>query len=581
MLLNPQSLDTSMGTPKSPTSKKNNLLDISGVHDRRKSFVFNETTLDKGLHHWEEYKVQGKKISRRSYHSSVFYKQAMYVYGGYELNQGILQDFVSVNLEGDLPYLQWDDVDASKELTPGPLCRHSAVVYKDNMFVYGGQVASLKNTNQFIAYDFLTQTWSEIQPTNPEFSVPLDSHSAILWQKDAENASMIVVGGFIGGNVGDYSNAVLEYNFEQNTWNTLFKNKLIESEKQSQKLGVPQARVGMGACINQNNLYIFAGNEGNTKFNDLWKFDLINKTWSCIKPTGNLIPEPRNGLTMVSYKDMLIVFGGILDITNEKNDIFVYNITSNKWENAEQATKWVFQQEEKQIKPSPLKKSTFGKKEPRNKSLQKSSHAHHHSHPNIRLAIQKADSDYGSQYSDQSQDISFAENQTTLKAVRFEKLQLPSVYQNSVSQSKIGREAEELGRSASHRTFKSTMAENHLKSKMMKKMLLLNEFQVSETEAQTLRAPTPATDSLIKSLKNLTISPANVDKIDYSVTTRDILLTSKSATEEKIKVGVKPVGRDGHSAVVVKDRMFIFAGDRHKMSFNDLFALNLSYFGKN
>jgi len=119
MFLNPQSLDTSMGTPKSPTSKKNNLLDISGVNDRRKSFVFNETTLDKGLHHWEEYKVQGKKISRRSYQSSVFYKQAMYVYGGYELNQGILQDFISVNLEGDLPYLQWDDVDASKELTPG------------------------------------------------------------------------------------------------------------------------------------------------------------------------------------------------------------------------------------------------------------------------------------------------------------------------------------------------------------------------------------------------------------------------------------------------------------------------------
>jgi len=288
---------------------------------------------------------------------------------------------------------------------------------------------------------------------------------------------------------------------------------------------------------------------------------------------------------MVNYKDMLIAFGGILDITNEKNDIFVFSLASSKWENAEQATKWVFQQEEKQLKPTPIKKSAFGKKEPRNKSLHKSNHAHHHSHPHLKVNIQQADSDYGSQYSDQSQDISFASNQntTTLKAVRFEKLKLPSVYQNSVShvsQSKMGREAEELGRSASHRTFKSTMAENHVKSKMMKKMLLLNEFQVSEAEAQTLRAPTPATDSLIKSLKNLTISPSNIDKIDYSVTTRDILLTTKSATEEKIKVGVKPVGRDGHSAVVINDRMFIFAGDRHKMSFNDLFALNLSYFGK-
>jgi len=145
-----------------------------------------------------------------------------------------------------------------------------------------------------MAYDFTTKSWADVQPTNPELSVPLDSHCALIWEKDAENTSMIVVGGFIGGNVGDYSNAVLEYNLEQNTWTTLFKNKIIETEKASQKLGVPQGRVGMGACINQNNLYIFGGNEGNTKFNDLWKFDLINKTWSFIKPTGTLIPEVIN-----------------------------------------------------------------------------------------------------------------------------------------------------------------------------------------------------------------------------------------------------------------------------------------------
>ena len=43
----------------------------------------------------------------------------MYVYGGYELNQGILQDFISVDLEEGLPYLQWEDVEANQDLTPG------------------------------------------------------------------------------------------------------------------------------------------------------------------------------------------------------------------------------------------------------------------------------------------------------------------------------------------------------------------------------------------------------------------------------------------------------------------------------
>ena len=76
MLLNPHPLDTSsLGTQ---TGKNKNLLDVSGsgVHERRKSFVYNETTLDKGLHHWEEYKVQGKKVPRRSYHSCVLHEQA-------------------------------------------------------------------------------------------------------------------------------------------------------------------------------------------------------------------------------------------------------------------------------------------------------------------------------------------------------------------------------------------------------------------------------------------------------------------------------------------------------------------------
>ncbi len=74
MLLNSHPLDTSsLGTP---TGKNKNLLDVSGTHERRKSFVYNETTLDKGLHHWEEYKVQGKKVPRRSYHSCVLYNQA-------------------------------------------------------------------------------------------------------------------------------------------------------------------------------------------------------------------------------------------------------------------------------------------------------------------------------------------------------------------------------------------------------------------------------------------------------------------------------------------------------------------------
>lgn len=43
------------------------------------------------------------------------------------------------------------------------------------------------------------------------------------------------------------------------------------------------------------------------------------------------------------------------------------------------------------------------------------------------------------------------------------------------------------------------------------------------------------------------------------------------------KIGKKPCARDGHSCCILNDnKMIIFGGDRHNMSFNDIFSLDLS-----
>ena len=41
-------------------------------------------------------------------------------------------------------------------------------------------------------------------------------------------------------------------------------------------------------------------------------------------------------------------------------------------------------------------------------------------------------------------------------------------------------------------------------------------------------------------------------------------------------VGKKPCARDGHCAVMIKDQLVILVGDRHQMSFNDIYKLNLT-----
>ncbi len=39
--------------------------------------------------------------------------------------------------------------------------------------------------------------------------------------------------------------------------------------------------------------------------------------------------------------------------------------------------------------------------------------------------------------------------------------------------------------------------------------------------------------------------------------------------------GKRPCARDGHNAVLIGNELVFFGGDRHQMSFNDLYKLNM------
>jgi hypothetical protein len=39
--------------------------------------------------------------------------------------------------------------------------------------------------------------------------------------------------------------------------------------------------------------------------------------------------------------------------------------------------------------------------------------------------------------------------------------------------------------------------------------------------------------------------------------------------------GKRPPARDGHSAIIIGDCMYVFGGDRHCMPFNDFYMLDL------
>lgn len=79
-------------------------------------------------------------------------------------------------------------------------------------------------------------------------------------------------------------------------------------------------------------MYVFGGKSDNAnKLNDLWAFNLNNPSWTKIKPVDEVIPEPRSGHSAQIYDGVMLVFGGILEVTKEMNDVCAFSISQKRW----------------------------------------------------------------------------------------------------------------------------------------------------------------------------------------------------------------------------------------------------------
>lgn len=71
---------------------------------------------------------------------------------------------------------------------------------------------------------------------------------------------------------------------------------------------------GIACTTDRHNIYIFGGKNEESRFNDLWMFNLKTLEYELLPANGD-VPAVRNGHTMSFYNDRLYVFGGIHDIT--------------------------------------------------------------------------------------------------------------------------------------------------------------------------------------------------------------------------------------------------------------------------
>jgi len=67
--------------------------------------------------------------------------------------------------------------------------------------------------------------------------------------------------------------------------------------------------------------------------NEMWRMDLTTHAWEKVNydESAATTPRGRQGHSMAVYRNQVIVFGGLYEITRELNDFHIFNIEKNEW----------------------------------------------------------------------------------------------------------------------------------------------------------------------------------------------------------------------------------------------------------
>ncbi|KAK5643249.1 hypothetical protein RI129_007094 [Pyrocoelia pectoralis] len=255
--------------------------------------------------------------ARRSKHTVVAYKEAIYVFGG-DNGKCMLNDL----LRFDVKETSWGRAFATG-CPPAPRYHHSAVVYNTSMFVFGGYTgdihsnSNLTNKNDLFEYKFYTGQWVEWKFVG-KTPVPRSAHGAAVY-----DGKLWIFAGY-DGNARLNDMWTISLNDDSRCW-----------EEIEQKGECPPTCCNFPVTVARECMFVFSGQSGAKITNSLFQFNFKTKTWTRIS-TEHILrgapppPARRYGHTMVAFDRHLYVFGGAADSTLS-NDLHCFDLDSQIW----------------------------------------------------------------------------------------------------------------------------------------------------------------------------------------------------------------------------------------------------------
>lgn len=229
---------------------------------------------------WLLVEGSGQPPTPRHSHSGVEYNGSMYIFAGYDGNYR--SDFHAF----DFVHRKWLVVPV-KGSAPKARYRTSAVSCKNKMLVVGGHDGA-KHLNDFYQFDFDANVWSLIEPQgNAPAPSPRDSHSAVVY-----GDSMYL----FGGSTGAARNDLYEFRFDTRQWREV---RPSAQGVHSGTPIVPCPRFCHTGVVYSSALFVFGGYDGQNRLNDFWQFKLADEVKveipasSLISDLRQCLNEPR------------------------------------------------------------------------------------------------------------------------------------------------------------------------------------------------------------------------------------------------------------------------------------------------
>jgi N-acetylneuraminic acid mutarotase len=217
---------------------------------------------------------------------------------------------------------------------PAARYRHSAVLYGNSRFTFGGVDKAQNRFADLFEFDMVERTWSEVMTTG-EPPTPRTFHKSVV-----HDGHMYILGGFDGYRQNDTYRVYLQSSqtsnhnsmasagdaSQTNQPDEYWKWQVVESANEPYS-----ARTGHGVVVWRHYFYLFGGTDENARQNDLYEFNLQTYMWRQVTSTGTP-PSARSGAKAVVYRDAIFLFGGYTKKDGEYfNDVYRFDIRDSRW----------------------------------------------------------------------------------------------------------------------------------------------------------------------------------------------------------------------------------------------------------